>query len=175
MCLRPASKRGAFCCDCGNSLSPGFAASLMATGSRAPAAVLTHEATNTPRSHSRPRRGFGHCDRTRSGLAGQRARSGGPSGHDHVNCAPRPTVVERRSSHSIGESSRRRETLPNRSNPRYVPRWSRHPLRVQRWEGGRWLDFPLPAVTDQAGQFTAYVELGGPGRYRLRCSIPTPA
>jgi hypothetical protein len=45
-------------------------------------------------------------------------------------------------------------------------------LRVQRWEGGQWLDFPLPAVTDQTGQFTAYVELGGPGRYRLRLLDP---
>ena len=45
-------------------------------------------------------------------------------------------------------------------------------LRVQRWEGGKWLDFPLPTVTDQAGQFTAYVELGGPGRYRLRLLDP---
>jgi hypothetical protein len=45
-------------------------------------------------------------------------------------------------------------------------------LRVQRWEGGQWLDFPLPTQTDQAGQFTAYVELGQPGRYRLRMLDP---
>ena len=45
-------------------------------------------------------------------------------------------------------------------------------LRVQRWEGGQWLDFPLPTVTDQSGQFTAYVELGEPGRYRLRAAGP---
>jgi hypothetical protein len=42
-------------------------------------------------------------------------------------------------------------------------------LRVQRWEGGKWLDFPLTTKTDQSGKFTAYVELGGrPGRYQLR-------
>jgi hypothetical protein len=41
-------------------------------------------------------------------------------------------------------------------------------LRVQRWEGGEWLSFPLPAKTDNSGQFTAFVELGQPGRYRLR-------
>jgi hypothetical protein len=41
-------------------------------------------------------------------------------------------------------------------------------LRVQRWEGGKWLSFPLPTKTNQSGQFTAYVELGQPGRYRLR-------
>jgi hypothetical protein len=45
-------------------------------------------------------------------------------------------------------------------------------LRVQRWEGGRWLDFPLPTKTDKSGQFTAYVELGQPGRYRLRMLDP---
>ena len=45
-------------------------------------------------------------------------------------------------------------------------------LRVQREEGGKWLDFPLPTQTDQSGKFTAYVELGGPGRYRLRVLDP---
>jgi hypothetical protein len=45
-------------------------------------------------------------------------------------------------------------------------------LRVQRWEGGKWLDFPLPTKTDQSGKFTAYVELGGPGRYQLRVLDP---
>ena len=45
-------------------------------------------------------------------------------------------------------------------------------LRVQRWEGGRWLNFPLPTKTDQSGRFTAYVELGQPGQYRLRVADP---
>jgi hypothetical protein len=45
-------------------------------------------------------------------------------------------------------------------------------LRVQRWEGGKWVDFPVPTKTDQSGRFTAYVELGRPGRYRLRVLDP---
>ena len=45
-------------------------------------------------------------------------------------------------------------------------------LRVQRWEGNRWRAFPLPAKTDQSGQFTAYVELGQPGLYWLRVLDP---
>jgi hypothetical protein len=45
-------------------------------------------------------------------------------------------------------------------------------LRVQRWEGGKWLAFPVPTKTDQSGKFTAYVELGQPGRYRLRVLDP---
>jgi hypothetical protein len=45
-------------------------------------------------------------------------------------------------------------------------------LRVQRWEGGKWLTFPLPTKTDKSGKFTAYVELGQPGRYRLRVVHP---
>jgi hypothetical protein len=45
-------------------------------------------------------------------------------------------------------------------------------LRVQRWEGGKWLDFPLPTKTNKSGRFTAYVELGQPGRYRLRVLDP---
>jgi len=34
------------------------------------------------------------------------------------------------------------------------------------------LAFPLPARTDQSGQFTAYVELGQPGLYWLRVVDP---
>jgi hypothetical protein len=45
-------------------------------------------------------------------------------------------------------------------------------LRVQRWEGGKWLDFPLPTKSDESGRFTAYVELGQPGRYALRVLDP---
>ena len=45
-------------------------------------------------------------------------------------------------------------------------------LRVQRWEGGQWLAFPLPTKTDQSGEFTAYVELGQPGHYQLRVLDP---
>jgi hypothetical protein len=45
-------------------------------------------------------------------------------------------------------------------------------LRVERWEGGKWLAFPLPTKTDRSGQFTAYVELGQPGSHRLRMLDP---
>jgi hypothetical protein len=45
-------------------------------------------------------------------------------------------------------------------------------LWVQRWEAGKWVAFPVPTKTDQSGQFTAYVELGQPGRYRLRVLDP---
>ena len=45
-------------------------------------------------------------------------------------------------------------------------------LRVQRWESGKWLDFPLPTKTNESGRFTAYVELGQPGRYALRVLDP---
>jgi hypothetical protein len=45
-------------------------------------------------------------------------------------------------------------------------------LQVQRWEGGKWLAFPVPTKTDKSGKFTAYVELGQPGRYRLRVLDP---
>jgi hypothetical protein len=45
-------------------------------------------------------------------------------------------------------------------------------VRVEHWEGGKWLSFPIPAKTDNSGQFTAFVELGQPGRYRLRVVDP---
>jgi hypothetical protein len=45
-------------------------------------------------------------------------------------------------------------------------------LRVQRWEGGEWLDFPLPTKTDEAGRFITQAEFAQPGRYRLRVLDP---
>lgn len=41
-------------------------------------------------------------------------------------------------------------------------------LRVQRWENGKWLAFPVPTKTDKSGRFTTYVQLDQPGQYRLR-------
>jgi hypothetical protein len=45
-------------------------------------------------------------------------------------------------------------------------------LRVEIRDPGGWTPFPLPAVTTPSGQFTAYVEIGGPGRYQLRIVDP---
>ena len=45
-------------------------------------------------------------------------------------------------------------------------------LQVQRWEGGEWLAFPYPAKTNKSGHFTAFVEPGPPGRYRIRLLDP---
>ena len=45
-------------------------------------------------------------------------------------------------------------------------------LRVQWWNEGQWVVFPLPTKTDQSGRFTAYVDLGQTGRHRLRVLDP---
>jgi hypothetical protein len=45
-------------------------------------------------------------------------------------------------------------------------------LRVQRWEQGKWLAFPVPTKTDHSGQFTAHVEFEQSGAYRLRVLDP---
>ena len=45
-------------------------------------------------------------------------------------------------------------------------------LQVQREEGDKWVDFPLPTRTDESGQFITYVEFGQAGRYRLRLRDP---
>jgi len=45
-------------------------------------------------------------------------------------------------------------------------------LRVQIEQPGGWTQYPLPAVTQPSGQFRAFVELGGPRRYRLRIVDP---
>jgi hypothetical protein len=44
-------------------------------------------------------------------------------------------------------------------------------LRVQRRQGHRWTQFPLPVVTQPSGKFRAYVELGQ-GQYQLRIVDP---
>ena len=41
-------------------------------------------------------------------------------------------------------------------------------LRVQRWEGGEWLDFPVPTKTDQSGQFSRVWEAGSLRASRAR-------
>jgi hypothetical protein len=71
------------------------------------------------------------------------------------------------------------EDLPNSAGPfqtvRIVGTYPSGPnkfLQVQRWEGGEWLAFPLHPKTDRSGRFTAFVEPGPPGRYRLRLLDP---
>lgn len=46
-------------------------------------------------------------------------------------------------------------------------------LLVQWRERGSWETFPLRPRTDRDGHFTAYVELGRPGRYHLRVVNPS--
>ena len=55
---------------------------------------------------------------------------------------------------------------------RYLPRRIRRHSSVAMLGGRKWLAFPLPTKTDRSGQFTAYVEFGQPGRYRLRLLDP---
>jgi len=45
---------------------------------------------------------------------------------------------------------------------------ARRAVRVEVQHGASWSRFPLPAVTDATGRFTAFVNLGARGRYRLR-------
>ncbi len=45
-------------------------------------------------------------------------------------------------------------------------------LRLQLQDGREWISFPLPATTDRAGRFTAHLEWGAVGRYRLRVVDP---
>jgi hypothetical protein len=45
-------------------------------------------------------------------------------------------------------------------------------LRVQQLVGARWIDFPLPVLTNAGGRFTAFVELSHSGRIILRVLRP---
>ncbi len=59
-----------------------------------------------------------------------------------------------------------------RIDGRYPGARGRTSLRVELREADGWTRFPLPAVTQPSGDFQAYVELGGPGIYRLRVVDP---
>jgi hypothetical protein len=54
----------------------------------------------------------------------------------------------------------------------YAPLDEPTALRVERRQRGQWVSFPLPVVTDRSGNFTAHVDLGRTGRYRLRIMDP---
>ena len=41
-------------------------------------------------------------------------------------------------------------------------------LRVQRREGNKWTNFPIPTVTDTKGRFSTHIELERPGPYWIR-------
>ncbi|HLL09138.1 MAG TPA: helix-turn-helix domain-containing protein [Nocardioidaceae bacterium] len=62
------------------------------------------------------------------------------------------------------------ETIP--ITGKYVRATEGVPLRLQHRSDGRWLTFPLPAVTDSAGKFRTYVELGSSGDHQLRVMDP---
>ena len=49
---------------------------------------------------------------------------------------------------------------------RHLP--TRQRLHVQLRRHRRWITFPLPAVTDASGRFTAFVDLARPGPNRVR-------
>jgi hypothetical protein len=103
----------------------------------------------------------------------QSARPGGPS-----SSAVPPPAAEPRS------GSAERETIqlqdpPEAAKPFQTVRiHGMYPggadtfVRAQRWEAGKWLDFPVPTKTDESDKFTAYVELDQPGRYQLRILDP---
>ena len=116
------------------------------------------------------------AEQARESTSSQSATPDGPS-----SSAGRPTASEPRNGspqeetiqlEDVTDSARPAETV--RIQGRYRGGADIF-LRVQRWETGMWLDFPLPTKTDQLGQFTAYVELGRPGRYRLRVVDPGSA
>lgn len=46
-------------------------------------------------------------------------------------------------------------------------------LHVQILDSGSWVDYPLPTVVNDAGQFTTYVEIGQRGVNQLRVIEPS--
>ena len=95
-----------------------------------------------------------------------------------ASTASPPAAAEPRSGPAEREAIQL-ENLPNSAKPfetvRIQGTYRGGPdtfLRVQRWEGGKWVAFPVPTKTDHSGRFTAHVEVGEPGRYQLRLLDP---
>jgi hypothetical protein len=88
--------------------------------------------------------------------------------HPSASPAPSTSRIETTSSTYFGRPF---ETIQIQGRYRGVPRPTR--LRVQIQQPSGWTQYPLPAVTQPSGQFRAFVELGGPKRYRLRIVDPT--
>ena len=102
-----------------------------------------------------------------------------PAPSDPVTPTPTPTATQSGDTGSAPEKAISLEDSADSAKPFETVRISGtfhggpdRFLRVQRMEGGRWRSFPIPAKTDQFGRFTTYVELGQPGRYRLRVLDP---
>lgn len=62
------------------------------------------------------------------------------------------------------------ETIQIQGRYRGAPGPTRLRLQIQQPSG--WAQYPLPAVTQPSGEFRAFVELGQPGKYRLRIVNP---
>jgi hypothetical protein len=118
---------------------------------------------------------------TPSATLGGLSSAAGPSRPSDPRIRPRPTTTPGASANtgsgSAKEPIRMEDVAPARPFESVriqgtYPGGADTFLRVQRWEGGKWLTFPLPTKTDQSGRFKTYVEFGQPGRYRLRVLDP---
>ena len=115
-----------------------------------------------------------------NGLVGQRARPVAFTGGDHAECGAhgpehqQPTKPQ--SSPGAGHSrGKGRLTPQNPSKPFEfeVPTAAEKTALCDCSAGRKQVaGIPLPTRTDRSGQFTAYVEFGQPGRYRLRLLDP---
>jgi hypothetical protein len=114
----------------------------------------------------------GPAERAAETTSSHSATTGGAS------TASSPAAAEPRSGPAEREAIQL-EDLPNSAKPfetvRIQGTYRGGPdtfLRVQRWEGGKWVAFPVPTKTDHSGRFTAHVEVGERGRYQLRLLDP---
>jgi hypothetical protein len=103
-------------------------------------------------------------DTATASTTARKATSGAPTGSTDTK-SDEPTIQVK----GLAASARPFQTV--RIQGKYSGRAETY-LRVQHWDEGAWLAFPLPMKTDQSGKFTAYVELGQPGRYPLRVVDP---
>ena len=119
---------------------------------------------------------------TPTGGGTTQATPGGPSSSADPSRAPSTTTTS--AGDNTGSRPKAKESIQLSDPPSFAKPFQTIPihgtyrgavdtlLRVELWESDTWRAFPLPMKTDRAGRFTAYVDLGRPGRHRLRVVDP---
>lgn len=53
-----------------------------------------------------------------------------------------------------------------------TPKTAARSVRIQRYSGGKWIDYKTASVSSSTGRYSATVKLGTPGNYRFRVASP---
>ena len=153
--------------------TPSRAAPSAARSSRAPTstAAAPSSSASTPTARATPTTPSSPTTKTTAGSPTTRATAGDTS--PSVLSFPSAASSPETGADAIVLARKTYEAAPFRvvrvsGTVRTPSPAARDQVHLEVRRGAGWSTFPLPAVTGAEGQFTAFVSLGSPGRYRLR-------